>query len=249
MRTPLQHRRSTTICVAVALALAACGDDDPAAVTVSFEQPTDGAAVAGGVTVTMTADGLTIEEAGEAHEGAGHFHVIADDGCVKPGEVVPRDADHVHFGKGQSEGTIYLTPGTHELCLQAADGTHHALDATDTVTVDVGITDRDEWCAVSGSLDELFSSAEDAGDDFPAAQLAYENIRRMLAQLSDALDEVDAELRPDIEDHINDASTIATAYIDADDQDAAEAAIAAGFGPEGIQYETPGRAAVGTMCE
>ena len=175
--------------------------------------------------------------------------MIADDGCVKSGEVVPRDADHVHFGKGQSEGTIYLAPGTHELCLQAADGTHHALDATDTVTVDVGITDRDEWCAVSGSLDELFSSAEDADDDFLATQVAYENIRRMLAQLRDALDEVDSELRPDLADRMDDASTIATAYVEADDQDAAEAAIAAAFGPQGIQYETPGRASVGTMCE
>ena len=63
MRSPLQHRRSTTICVAIALALAACGDNDPAAVTVSFEQPSGGAVVAGGVPLTMAADGLTIEEA------------------------------------------------------------------------------------------------------------------------------------------------------------------------------------------
>lgn len=248
MRSPLMHPRSTTICVAVALAFASCGDDEPAASTVSFEQPSGGAAVAGGVPLSMAADGLTIEEAGDVHEGAGHFHVIADDGCVKPGEVVPRDADHVHFGKGQSEGTIYLASGTHTLCLQAADGAHHALDATDTVTVDVGITDGDEWCAVSSSLDELFSSAEDAGSDFPAAQVAYENIRRMLAQLRDALDQVDAELRPDIADHVDDAARIATAYVEADDQDAAEAAIATAFGPQGIQYETPGRAAVATMC-
>jgi hypothetical protein len=31
-----------------------------------------------------------------------------------------RDADHVHFGGGQSEGTIYLEPGVHELCLGPA---------------------------------------------------------------------------------------------------------------------------------
>lgn len=248
--TSIPSRRLAVLVLVGALGLVACGgDDDPAAVTVALEPPTEGAAVAGGVPLSMTADGLRIEEAGEVHEGAGHFHVIADDGCVKPGEVVPRDADHVHFGKGQSEGTIYLAPGTHELCLQAADGAHLALDATDTVTVEVGITDRDEWCAVSGSLDELFSSAEVASDDFPAVQVAYENVRRVLAQLGDALDEVDAELRPDIADHMGDASTIATAFIEADDQDAAEAAIAAAFGPEGIQYETPGRAAVGTMCE
>lgn len=49
----------------------------------------------------------------------------------------PRDTDYVHFGRGQSDGTVYLEAGTHELCLQVGDGTHVALDVTDTVTVEV----------------------------------------------------------------------------------------------------------------
>jgi hypothetical protein len=49
------------ICLAV---LASCGSDDGA--TVTLESPADGATLAGGVPVEMSADGITIEEAGTA---------------------------------------------------------------------------------------------------------------------------------------------------------------------------------------
>jgi len=249
MRSPLRHWPGMAICAAVAMSVAACGDDDPDDATVSFREPADGVTVAGRVQLSMGADGIIIEEAGEVRDGAGHFHVIADDGCVEPGQAVPRDADHVHFGAGQAEGTIYLEPGIHELCLQAGDGGHIALDATDTVTVDVGISNRDQWCTVSDELDELFSAAEAGGDDFPAVQVTYENIRRLLAQVADAMDEVDADLRQGVSEHLDDASTIATAFIEAHDEDAAVAAMMEAFGPEGIDFDSPGRAAVAETCE
>ena len=119
--------------------VAATPDDEPEA-TVAFVSPVEGASIAGSVPLAMTADGITIEEAGEVHSGAGHFHVIADAGCLADGTSIIRDADHVHFGGGQHEGVIYLEPGTHELCLQVGDGIHTALDITDQVTIDVGIT-------------------------------------------------------------------------------------------------------------
>lgn len=147
--------------VPIALLLAACGDSDPEP-SATFSAPTDGATIAGGVALTMAAEGITIEEAGEVHDNAGHFHVIADAGCLTAGTAVPKDADHVHFGKGQSEGTIYLEPGSHELCLQVGDGVHAALDLTDTVTVDVGISDRDQWCTVVDEADGLFDANDDA---------------------------------------------------------------------------------------
>jgi len=131
-------RRLAALVAPAALLLAARGDATGDA-TVTFAQPADDAIVAGGLVVKMTATGITIEEAGKVHEGAGHFHVSADDGCTRPGETVPRDADHVHFDGGQTEGVIYLEPGTHELCLQAGDGSHVALDASDGVTVEVAI--------------------------------------------------------------------------------------------------------------
>jgi hypothetical protein len=40
---------------------------------------------------------------------------------------VPKDDTHLHYGKGQLEAELTLSPGTHTLCLQAADGAHIAL--------------------------------------------------------------------------------------------------------------------------
>lgn len=136
------------------LSAAACGDDDDVdtaspdtsvttsgdddAGSVSFALPDSGATVARRFTVAMEASGVDIEPAGAVQDGAGHFHVMVDSGCVEPGESIPKDEQHVHFGNGRSEGQLFLEPGDHELCLQVGDGSHTALPITEerTVTVD-----------------------------------------------------------------------------------------------------------------
>lgn len=214
--------RAAVLTVALVVLAPACGDDDGSEVSVAFGEPVAGATVAGGVAVAMTADGITIEEAGEVREDAGHFHVVADDGCVEPGADIARDADHIHFGGGQSEGTVYLSPGTHDLCLQAGDGAHVALDATDTVTITVGISDRDEWCAVIAEVDELFDATDNSDDDFPVKQIAYANIDRLLAQLEDGLDQVDTSARQAVATSIGFAASITDALVGATDEQDAE---------------------------
>jgi hypothetical protein len=219
---------------------AACGDttDDAKDATddgpsVSFEKPADGDHIAGGVLVEMAAEGITIEPAGEVHPGSGHFHVIADDGCVDPGSAVPKDADHIHFGKGQTSGTIYLGPGEHELCLQPGDGSHVALEPTDRITVDVGVRSRDEWCAVVKEVDDLFATADTAGAEYAVRQGQYGGIRRLIAQLTDAGDQVDPSARMDVDAALKQASTIAGTFADATDEAAATAALEAVYGAEG----------------
>ena len=225
-RSPLTFR-AVALCVTPMILLpAACGDDETATARVSFTQPADDTTVAGGLHLEMSAEGITIEEAGEVHENAGHFRVIADDGCVAPGEAVTRDADHVHFGGGQAEGTIYLEPGSHELCLQAGDGAHIALDATDTVTVTVDITGVEQWCAVVGELEDLFDTIDASNDPFEIKQLGYENVRRLFTQLSAGVPHLDADIREAVQADIEFGDSIATAFIEAADVAAAEAALA-----------------------
>ena len=202
--------------------LVSCGSDDAA--TASFESPADGATIAGGVQVQMAADGVTIEEAGEARDGAGHFHVIADDACTTTGEAIGKDADHVHFGKAQTEGTIYLEPGEHDLCLQVGDGVHTALDITDTITVTIGIDTQDQWCAVVGEVDSLFEAVDASSDDFTTKQIGYENIHRLVQQLVDGLEAVDADVREDVDASLDFAADLTAALTSAADQEAAEAA-------------------------
>jgi outer membrane murein-binding lipoprotein Lpp len=185
----------TGLVVATVL-LAGCGDEDKDA-TVAFAEPADGATVHGAVPLTMTADGIAIEASGEAREGAGHFHVIADAGCVDAGTAIGSDADHVHFGDGQSAGVIYLEPGEHDLCLQAGDGVHSALDITDSIAITVDITNRDEWCAVMSEVDELMAEVDQL-EDFAQAQAGFEQLARLVAQLSHRIDFVDDEPESEI---------------------------------------------------
>ena len=124
----------------------------------------------------------------------------------------------MHFGGGQTDGVIYLEPGTHELCLQVGDGVHLALDITDQATVEVGITDLAQWCAVIDDVDDLFEATDTGGDDFAVRQIGYENIRRLVTQLEDGLDYVDPEVRADLAETLSFAIEITTALIDAKDR-------------------------------
>jgi hypothetical protein len=207
--------------------LVACGSDgaDESGPTAEFAAPADGATVAGGVAVEMVAHGVTIEEAGEATAGAGHFHVIADAGCVDVGDAITKDGDHVHFGKAQTSGTIYLEPGSHDLCLQVGDGVHEALDITDTVTLQVGIASQEEWCAVVGEVDELFA-ASDEEEEFATQQGIVENARRLLTQLSASTEFVDDSARADVDETVAMALGFSAAIAQAADEAAAEAALA-----------------------
>jgi len=82
---------------------------------------------------------MTIKPAGELAEGTGHHHLIIDSPVIPKGTPIPVDEKHIHFGKGQTETEIKLSPGKHVLSLQFADGAHLSygpeMRATITVTV------------------------------------------------------------------------------------------------------------------
>ena len=96
--------------------------------SVRFVSPTDGATVPATFDVVMAASGLEVEPAGDVHEGAGHFHILIDAPFIEAGQIIPKDDTHLHFGKGQLTTSLTLTPGTHVLRLQFANGKHIALD-------------------------------------------------------------------------------------------------------------------------
>jgi hypothetical protein len=217
--------RPLALLVVALVAASACTRDDQGP-TVTLTVP-GGDTVAGGLALEMAADGITIEEAGEARDGAGHFHVIADAGCVDAGDPVPRDADHVHFGKGQAAGTLYLAPGEHEICLQVADGLHVAMAATDRVSVTSRVGSQDDWCKVAGEVDVLFEETDNGDAPFADRQIAYENIHRLAQQLDDGLDEVDSSARASVGRAIGAVLDLTAAYTAADDEEAAFAAVMA----------------------
>lgn len=130
--------RAWTILVigAVSALFAACAAPAP---QVKFTAPQNGATVASPVKLTWAVENFRVEPAGTVNTGAGHLHVMVDTPCVAAGQVIVNDATHLHFGKAQMEAEVPLTPGTHKLCLQAADGAHIAL-AGPGMTQQISIT-------------------------------------------------------------------------------------------------------------
>ena len=122
----MKHFLCLTALLVAGLATACAGSADPAA-RVFFTAPADGATVTSTVHVTWGAENFIVEPAGAVKSGAGHLHLMVDTDCVQPGQIVPNDATHLHYGKAQLEAELDLAPGPHTLCLQAADGAHTAL--------------------------------------------------------------------------------------------------------------------------
>jgi Domain of unknown function (DUF4399) len=112
----------------------------PAGAKVYFKNLKDGDKVKSPFKVEMGIDGLTVDTAGAIVPGTGHHHLLIDAGdSIASGTVVPKDAQHMHFGKGQTSTEVTLPAGQHVLTLQFADGIHRSygskLAATITVTV------------------------------------------------------------------------------------------------------------------
>lgn len=96
----------------------------PKGAEVYFIAPQDGATVTSPVTVKFGLKGMGIAPAGITFENTGHHHLIIDADLPPLDAPIPTDAQHVHFGKGQSETTIELKPGKHTLQLLLGDFGH-----------------------------------------------------------------------------------------------------------------------------
>ncbi len=106
---------------------------------VGFEKPHNGAEVNGKFKIKMEVDGMKVHKAGNIIDGTGHHHLIIDGDCIARGQVVPKDATHLHFGKGQTETTLGLAPGKHTLTLQFANGHHQSYGRDLCTTIHVTV--------------------------------------------------------------------------------------------------------------
>jgi hypothetical protein len=119
-----------TVAAAVCLALVFQGvalarEPSPAGAEVYIVSPKDGAKIKGPVTVVFGLKGMGIAPAGIKFDNTGHHHLLIDaDAPADASKPLPADAHNVHFGKGQTETTLTLTPGKHTLQLLLADSLH-----------------------------------------------------------------------------------------------------------------------------
>jgi hypothetical protein len=83
-----------------------------------------GAHVTSPFLVQFGLSGMGIAPAGVEAENTGHHHLLIDTGTPVAGTQLPMDENNRHFGKGQTEATITLPPGSHTLQLAFADASH-----------------------------------------------------------------------------------------------------------------------------
>jgi hypothetical protein len=67
---------------------------------------------------------MGVAPAGVAKENTGHHHLLIDVALPSMDQPIPNDRNHLHFGGGQTEAYIELSPGTHEVRLLMGDKDH-----------------------------------------------------------------------------------------------------------------------------
>ena len=118
-----------TAALAMGATAAWAGDTPaPAGAELYFIAPQDGATVSSPVTVRFGLKGMGVAPAGvDDKASTGHHHLLID-APTPSGDALnaplPADDNHKHFGGGQTETSIELSPGSHTLQLVLGDWSH-----------------------------------------------------------------------------------------------------------------------------
>src|SRR5215471_13197115 len=91
---------------------------------VYFVDLKDGATLTPKPTIHFGLHNMGVAPAGLAKENSGHHHLIIDADLPPLDKPIPNDFNHLHFGAGQTEAEVSLTPGKHTLQLILADKDH-----------------------------------------------------------------------------------------------------------------------------
>ena len=107
-----------------------------------FVWPQNGATIKGGFWCRFGLRNMGVTHAGDNYQNSGHHHLLIDvNEPVRPGETIPSDRTHLHFGAGQTETQLDLAPGRHTLQLVMGDADHRVFDppvVSKKITITVG---------------------------------------------------------------------------------------------------------------
>ncbi len=121
--------------------LATAATSAPEGAKVFIVSPADGATVAQEFTVKFGVKEIALAPAGDVTKNTGHHHLLIDvDKLPAAGAPIPNDANHMHFGKAQTQADIKLAPGKHTLQLILGDSGHMPFDpsiVSEKITVNV----------------------------------------------------------------------------------------------------------------
>jgi hypothetical protein len=121
---------AVSLMLALGASLSASGSDEmprtptPEGAAVYFISPADGDTVSSPFTVRFGLRGMGVGPAGLDNPKTGHHHLIIDAPLPRADWPIPNDANHKHFGGGQTEVLLELPPGKHTLQLMLGDKNH-----------------------------------------------------------------------------------------------------------------------------
>jgi len=107
--------------------------------SVFFKNIQTGAILSSPFLVEMGVEGMEVEKAGMINELKGHHHIIINSNFIADGDIVPANAQHIHFGGGQTETQLDLEAGNYSLTLQFADGMHQSYGEKMSKTINVTV--------------------------------------------------------------------------------------------------------------
>jgi hypothetical protein len=110
--------------------VAAAALSAPAGAEVYIISPRNGERVHSPFTVRFGLKGLGVAPAGIKFDNTGHHHLLVDTDIsdIQLDASLPASDKILHFGKGQTETQLSLSPGKHTLELLFADYTHKSFD-------------------------------------------------------------------------------------------------------------------------
>ena len=102
------------------------GGPTPAApgAAVYFVDIKEGATLPTKPTIHFGLRNMGVAPAGLDRPNSGHHHLIIDAPTPAPDRPIPNDFNNLHFGAGQTEAEVTLTPGKHTLQLVLGDKDH-----------------------------------------------------------------------------------------------------------------------------
>ncbi|MFZ0600410.1 MAG: DUF4399 domain-containing protein [Roseiarcus sp.] len=96
----------------------------PPGAKVEFIDLKDGAVIGPKTTVHFGLHGMGVAPAGTKRPNSGHHHLLIDTDLPPLDQPIPNDENHLHFGAGQTETELSLSPGPHTLQLLLGDADH-----------------------------------------------------------------------------------------------------------------------------
>tara|TARA_B100000900_G_scaffold90250_1_gene73581 strand:+ start:275 stop:598 length:324 start_codon:yes stop_codon:yes gene_type:complete len=91
---------------------------------VYFENISDGDSLTSPINIGFGIRGYKVVPAGDVGNRMGHDHLLINRNSIAEGAVIPNDNNHKHFGGGETQTELNLSPGSFVITQQFGDRLH-----------------------------------------------------------------------------------------------------------------------------